>query len=128
MSDRAEGNADVTLQAPIPILRIFDVDKAKEFYLDYLDFRLDWEHRFEPDFPLYAQISSGACVLHLSEHHGDGTPGTIVRVGTGQLDALHRRLSAKAYKYMRPGIENGPGGREVCVIDPFNNRIVFCER
>lgn len=30
-----------------PILRIFDERKAKEFYLDYLGVRLDWEHRFE---------------------------------------------------------------------------------
>ncbi|WP_337913095.1 glyoxalase superfamily protein [Cohnella zeiphila] len=128
MSERFDGHVPVTFHAPVPILRIFDVDKAKEFYLDYLDFRLDWEHRFDPDAPLYAQISSGDCVLHLSEHHGDGTPGTIVRIGTDGLDELHRRLAAKAYKYMRPGIEDGPGGREACVIDPFNNRLVFCER
>ena len=43
----------------VPILRIFDVAKAKEFYLDYLGFRTDWEHRFEPG--LYMQISKGGC-------------------------------------------------------------------
>lgn len=36
----------------IPILRIFSVEKAKEFYLDYLGFTLDWEHRFADDLPL----------------------------------------------------------------------------
>ena len=30
-----------------PILRIFDVAKAKEFYLDFLGFTLDWQHSFE---------------------------------------------------------------------------------
>ncbi len=39
-------------QRTIPILRIFDVDRAKEFYLDYLGFNLDWEHRFGPDSPV----------------------------------------------------------------------------
>ena len=29
----------------IPVLRIFDLAKAKEFYLDFLGFRLEWEHR-----------------------------------------------------------------------------------
>lgn len=30
----------------IPIIRIFSEDKAKEFYLDFLGFTLDWEpHR-----------------------------------------------------------------------------------
>jgi catechol 2,3-dioxygenase-like lactoylglutathione lyase family enzyme len=31
-----------------PILRIFDDAKAREFYVGYLGFEVDWEHRFEP--------------------------------------------------------------------------------
>jgi hypothetical protein len=34
------------LSAAIPILRIFSEEKAKEFYLDFLGFRIEWEHRF----------------------------------------------------------------------------------
>jgi catechol 2,3-dioxygenase-like lactoylglutathione lyase family enzyme len=37
----------------IPILRMFDIRKAKEFYVDFLGFKVDWEHRFGPEFPLY---------------------------------------------------------------------------
>ncbi|WHZ16958.1 MAG: Glyoxalase family protein [Nitrospira sp.] len=59
---------------PIPILRIFDEAKAKEFHLDFLGFTLDWEHRFEAGLPLYMQVSRDGCILHLSEHHGDGSP------------------------------------------------------
>jgi hypothetical protein len=44
----------------VPILRVFSVDKAKEFYVDYLGFTLDWEHRFADDLPLYMQVSRGA--------------------------------------------------------------------
>ena len=62
----------------IPILRIFSVDKAREFYLDFLGFQLDWEHRFAPDLPLYMQIHRDGLILHLSEHHGDATPGSAV--------------------------------------------------
>ncbi|VVN98440.1 hypothetical protein PS691_02432 [Pseudomonas fluorescens] len=58
-----------------PILRIFDEAKALEFYLDFLGFTLDWQQRFEENFPLYLQVSRDACVLHLSEHHGDSSPG-----------------------------------------------------
>ena len=29
-----------------PILRIFDEAKAREFYVDFLGFKVDWEHRF----------------------------------------------------------------------------------
>ena len=31
----------------IPILRIFDVTRAKEFYIDWLRFKIDFEHQFE---------------------------------------------------------------------------------
>jgi hypothetical protein len=31
-----------TLRQAIPILRVFSVEKAKEFYLDFLGFTLDW--------------------------------------------------------------------------------------
>ena len=41
----------------IPILRIFDVEKAKEFYGGYLGFRVDWEHRFPDVAPVYMQVS-----------------------------------------------------------------------
>ena len=62
--------------APVPILRMFDLDKAKDFYVGFLGFQVDWEHRFEPATPVYMQVSRGDCRIHLSEHHGDGTPGT----------------------------------------------------
>ena len=43
----------------------------------------------EPGLPLYMQISKYGCVLHLSEHYGDATPGASVflRV-TGKLMQL----------------------------------------
>jgi hypothetical protein len=37
----------------IPILRIFSIEKALEFYQGFLGFQLDWEHRFEANLPLY---------------------------------------------------------------------------
>ncbi|WP_042877681.1 glyoxalase superfamily protein [Cupriavidus necator] len=115
------------LSAAIPILRIFSVDKAKEFYLDYLGFSRDWEHRFEPALPLYMQVRRSGLTLHLSEHHGDATPGSAVFVPVEDIDALHHELSAKAYSYARPGIEMVGWGRELQVADPFGNRLRFCE-
>lgn len=112
----------------VPILRIFSVDKAKEFYLDFLGFALDWEHRFADDFPLYMQISRGALCLHLSEHHGDACPGSTVFVRMRGVEALHRELTAKSYRYLRPGVERAPWGARVMeVTDPFGNRIRFNE-
>jgi hypothetical protein len=50
----------MSLGRTIPILRILDERKAKEFYLEFLGFTLDWEHRFEPGLPLYLQVSKMA--------------------------------------------------------------------
>jgi hypothetical protein len=111
-----------------PILRIFDIAKADEFYLGYLGFAVDWDHRFDENAPLYRQISRGGSILHLSEHHGDGCPGARLRVTMEGVEILHAELAAKNYRYMRPGLETTPWKTlEIGVIDPFGNAIHFCE-
>lgn len=112
----------------IPILRIFSVEKAREFYVGFLGFTVDWEHRFDDRAPLYMQVSRGNLVLHLSEHHGDACPGSTVFVRLTGLDGYHREVTAKGYGYMRPGIEDAPwGARVMQVTDPFGNRLRFNE-
>jgi catechol 2,3-dioxygenase-like lactoylglutathione lyase family enzyme len=34
----------------IPVLRIFDIAKTKEFYVAWLGFTIGWEHRFGEKF------------------------------------------------------------------------------
>jgi len=112
----------------VPILRSFDEAKAREFYLDFLGFKIDWEHRFEPGLPLYLQVSRAGIVLHLSEHHGDATPGSAVRIGIAGLRELHAELVGKHYRNMRPGLQRPEwGGLEMSVTDPAGNRIHFVE-
>ena len=112
----------------IPILRIFDVTKAREFYEDFLGFRVDWEHRFDADAPLYMQISRDGCVLHLTEHHGDCCPGSTVFVRMTGLEAFHQEITAKRYGYMRPGMEVAHWNAKLMqVTDPFGNRLRFNE-
>ncbi|MGK5632464.1 glyoxalase superfamily protein [Streptomyces sp. URMC 123] len=116
----------VSFTETAPILRIFDVDKAREFYVDYLGFAVDWEHRFAEGMPLYLRISRGALVLHLSEHHGDGTPGSAVHVETDGVAELLAELRAKNYPRLRPGLEEDEElGTCLELIDPFGNVLRF---
>ena len=46
---------------------------------------------------------------------------------TGVRD-LQSELSAKNYRYMKPGVEEQDWGPEMQVTDPFGNRIRFMER
>ena len=118
----------IAFERIVPILRIFDVAKAREFYLDFLGFGVDWEHRFEPRLPLYMQVSRGNAVFHLSEHHGDGSPGAHVRIETSGVEEFQRELAGRKYNYMNPGVELAPWGElMVVVIDPFGNRLFFCQ-
>ncbi|HEU4851204.1 MAG TPA: glyoxalase superfamily protein [Telluria sp.] len=116
------------LSAPIPILRIFSEDAARAFYLDFLGFAVDWEHRFEPGTPLYLQIRRGALVLHLSEHHGDATPGSTVFIPLEGVDELQAELLDRHYTYSRPHVQQMDWGRQMEIADPFGNRLRFCEQ
>lgn len=113
--------------SPIPIIRSFDEAKAREFFIEFLEFTLDWEHRFEEGTPLYMQISKGDCVIHVSEHHGDCSPGAALRIQIDELDNYHKHLNEKKYKNARPGITEQPWGRDMSIGDPFGNRVIFSE-
>ena len=118
----------VTFSRVIPTLRMFDTAKAREFYLGYLGFAVDFEHRFEPDLPLFLGISRSGLQLYLSEHHGDGSPGVHITVQMTGLADYHAELTAKNYGYMRPGLVHQPWGvTTMSVYDPFSNHIIFSE-
>src|SRR5262245_26530009 len=109
-------------QQTIPLLRIFDVEKAKAFYGGFLGFQVEWEHRFDETAPVYMQVSRGGCVLHLTEHHGDCCPGSTVFVWMTGLDDYHREITSKGYTFLRPGVERTfYNSKCMEVIDPFGN-------
>ena len=110
----------------IPVLRIFDVEKAKAFYLDFLGFQLDWTHQFEENFPLYMQISKDQYCLHLTEHYGDCSPGALVRLHLVELEQFAQQLLDQNARFTKPQIETVPWGNlELSIRDPFSNRLVF---
>lgn len=114
--------------APVPVLRVQRIDAAREFYLDYLGFAIEWEHRFDAGLPVYMRVSRDRAQLDLSEHHGDGTPGAVVWIPVTDVTALHTELTAKRYARARPGIDTeAPGGPTIEVIDPFGNVLRLCE-
>lgn len=112
----------------IPIFRIFDYDKAVEFYINWLEFKIDWEDN-SSNLPLYIQISKDNLIIHLSEHHGDCSPGGKIFIEFKNLKAFHKILSQKNYKFYNPAISKPPwGGICMELIDPFNNRLLFNEK
>lgn len=114
---------------PIPILRSFDEAASRAFYIDFLGFEIVFEHRFGPDFPLYMGVRLGECELHLSEHHGDATPGGAVRIEIDDVAGYCEALNAKRYRHARPGYQDQEWGwRDMTVADPSGNKLIFCSR
>ncbi len=113
----------------IPILRIFDVAKAKEFYIDWLGFTIEFEHQFEPDTPYYFGIGRDGIQLHLSEHYGDATPGSKVYITCNEIEKFYTELlQTRPYKYYRPGLEKTfYGAMCIEVGNPFGNKLSFNE-
>lgn len=62
-------------------------------------------------------------VLHLSEHHGDGTPGSVVYVETLGVRAYQAELSGKNYLYLNPGVCVDEMGTAMTLLDPFGNTL-----
>lgn len=97
-----------------PILRAADAEAAAAWYAR-LGFAKQWEHRFEPGFPLFVCVSRGPMQLYLSEHRGDARPGTLLYLHVGDLDAVAAEFGAV--------VEEAPWGREVHLTDPDGNRL-----
>ena len=80
-----------------------------------------WDGDVKPD-------RRGPVKLHLSEHRGDATTGSAIFVWLSGVDAYHRELAASAAGFALPEIADQPWGREIGLVDPFGNRLRFCER
>jgi Glyoxalase superfamily protein len=50
-------------------------------------------------------VSRGEPLLHLTEHHGDCSPGSTVFNWMTGINEFHREITSKGYGYLRPGIE-----------------------
>jgi len=128
-SQTVSENDTLSVTNTIPMLRIFDKTKAIEFYVNWLGFTIDWEHTFsEGKPPIYMQVSRSGIVIHLTEHHGDCTPGGKVYIECTGLKEYHRKLLDKKYPYNAPGLETAPW-KSLCmeVVDPFGNKLLFSE-
>lgn len=66
--------------------------------------------------------------LRVFEHHGDGTPGTVVYVDTTDVASRHAELHGTDYPHLSPGLDNDEIGTHVFVVDPFGNTLRFNQR
>jgi catechol 2,3-dioxygenase-like lactoylglutathione lyase family enzyme len=97
------------------VLRVTDASRSAAWY-GRLGYEVEWEHRFEPGFPLFMSIAlDGEARIFLSEHDGDATPDSLVHLRVADVDAV-------AAEFASPVLDQ-PWSREVHLVDPDGNRL-----
>src|SRR5512145_986978 len=112
-------------QRVTPQLRSTNWKRTRAFYEEGLGFRVEWEHRFEPGFPVFAQVTRDSLSLFLTEHAGDCQVGGAAYIVVDDVDAFYREITARGIKVSDPPSETPWGTREMCVVDPDGNRLRF---
>ncbi len=117
------------MQKVIPSFRITDYTASKAFYVDQMGFKVDWEHRFEPDFPVFVQITKDDMTLYLTEHTGDCQTGGLIHLFVPNVDNWYDELKIKKDIHITsPPNEDIEGLRMMTVTDPDGNQLRICTR
>jgi len=111
-------------QRVVPALRITDYERSKVFYVERLGFGIEWEHRFEPHFPVFMSVVRDGMRLFLSEHTGDCQVGGLVHFLIPDVDAWYREFKDKGAVVSEPPNDD-LGFRNMTVTDPDGNQLRF---
>ena len=104
---------------------MIDWKRTRAFYVRGLGFTVDWEHQFEPNFPVFAQLTRDGLSLFLSEHAGDCKVGGAAYFVVDDVDALFREITGHGITPQEPPTDTEWGTREMTVVDPDGNRLRF---
>ena len=112
-------------QTVIPQLRINSAVHSLKFYVEGLGFAVDWEHQFEPGYPLFIQVTRSGQTIFLTEHAGDCQVGGAVYFIVPDADACFSELTSRGITATNPPTNTPWGTREFVVTDPDGNRLRF---
>jgi catechol 2,3-dioxygenase-like lactoylglutathione lyase family enzyme len=117
------------MQRVIPSFRITDYTRSKLFYVEGMGFCIDWEHRFEAHFPVFAQLTRDGMTLYLTEHAGDCQVGGLIHFYVPDVDSWYQELKEKEQVHIvEAPNESLEGLRMMTVVDPDGNQLRICTR
>ncbi|MGH9816292.1 MAG: glyoxalase superfamily protein [Candidatus Acidiferrales bacterium] len=119
---------DEHMQRVMATLRITNYARSKAFYVDGLGFQIDWEHRFAPHLPVFAQVSREGLSFFLTEHTGDCPAGALLHLYVPDVDAWYAELKSKGINVNEPPSQTLQGLRDMTVLDPDENKLRICTR
>jgi catechol 2,3-dioxygenase-like lactoylglutathione lyase family enzyme len=135
-SDEAAGLPWGAANATIPVLRVFSVEAALQFYVEFLGFHLDFGGpNAGPGTAYYGQVSRAGTTLHLTEVAYDPGPGATVLLWIDGIEQLRASLNERRDRVRvwgpavwAPELETAPwGARVLTIADPCGNHLRFNE-
>jgi catechol 2,3-dioxygenase-like lactoylglutathione lyase family enzyme len=115
-------------QRVFPQLRMTSWKRSRQFYVEGLGFHVDWEHQFEPGFPVFTQLTRDGLSFFLTEHAGDCQVGGAAYFVVDDVDALYREISGRGIRPAEPPEDTPWQTREMNIIDPDGNSLRFANR
>ena len=115
-------------QRVVPALRTLRYETSGPFYTKGLGFEVEWEHRFEPDFPVFVSLIRDGMRIFLTEHTGDCQVGGLVHFYIPNVDALYDELRNRGIPVTEPPNDFLPSLRTMTVTDPDGNQLRFLTR
>lgn len=115
-------------QTVIPQLRITNADISLPFYIEGLGFTLDWQHQFEPGFPLFLQLTREGQTIFLTEHSGDCEVGGAIYFIVPNIDDCYTLFKPNKIQTTEKPADTPWGTREMLITDPDGNKLRFSTR
>jgi len=112
-------------QRVFPQLRMTNWARTRAFYVDGLGFSVDWEHRFEPGLPVFAQLTRDGLSLFVTEHTGDCQVGGAAYFVFDDVDGFYDEIRGRGIKPAEPPGDAEWHAREMTVVDPDGNKLRF---
>jgi catechol 2,3-dioxygenase-like lactoylglutathione lyase family enzyme len=112
-------------QRVVPQLRVIDWKRSRAFYCDGLGFNVEWEHRFEPGFPVFAKLTLDGMSIFLTEHAGDCQVGGAAYFLVDDVDAFYQAVRSRGSTAVEQPEDTPWGTREITIVDPDGNRLRF---
>ena len=114
-------------QRVVPALRITDYERSKAYHVKTPGFTVDWEHRFEPDFPVFMSVVRDGMQVYLTQQDGDCQVGGLVHFVIADVDAWHREFRERGAR-VAEAPNNDLGFCNMTITDPDGNQLRFMER
>lgn len=112
------------MQRVVPVIPVEDYERSRSFWVDALDFEVDWEWRDEPGLPVFAQISRAGLSLYLAQRSGEAAAPCTTYVYVSDVDAWHQEALEAGLAVEAPPQDRPWGNREMSLRDPDGNALV----